>query len=171
MIWSKLLIRSAVFGTVVVTLLDTVGYVAMVSGVSMQPTLNPDERKDYVFLNKWSARNFEFERGDIVSLISPKDQDMKLIKRIVGFEGDVIRTKHKKKVVEIPKGHCWVEGDNLQHSYDSNDFGAVPIGLIYAKANRIVWPPSRWGKIPQGDIHDDRFIVKQNLKVTLFPNP
>lgn len=166
----KVLIRSVTFGTVIVTFLDNVGYVAMVSGVSMQPTLNPDQKTDYVFLNKWPVRNFELERGDIVSLLSPKDQDVKLIKRIVGFEGDVIRTKNKK-VVEIPRGHCWVEGDNLNHSYDSNDFGTVPVGLIYAKANRIIWPPTRWGQIPQKHIHDDRFIDKQNPRVTLFPNP
>jgi hypothetical protein len=32
----KVLIRSVTFGTVIVTFLDNVGYVAMVSGVSMQ---------------------------------------------------------------------------------------------------------------------------------------
>ena len=79
----KILIRSVTFGTVIVTFLDNVGYVAMVSGVSMQSTLNPDQKTDYVFLNKWPVRNFELERRDIVSLLSPKDQDVKLIKRIL----------------------------------------------------------------------------------------
>lgn len=37
-----------------------------------------------------------------------------------------------------------MEGDNLAHSMDSNNFGPVSLGLITAKASYIVWPPSRW---------------------------
>ena len=32
---------------------------------------------------------------------------------------------YRKKIVYIPKGHCWVEGDNHSHSHDSNSFGPV----------------------------------------------
>ena len=28
-------------------------------------------------------------------------------------------------VLVIPRGRCWVEGDNLDHSHDSRDFGPV----------------------------------------------
>lgn len=164
-------LSAAVGLPVAVTFLDTVGYIAQVMGVSMQPTLNPERKTDYVFLNKWKVRHFDLERGEIVALLSPKNPDEKLIKRIVGFEGDVIRTKNKKRGIPIPKGHCWLEGDNTKHSHDSNDFGPVPVGLIYAKASRIVWPPHRWGKLTRDEFHEDRYIVKQNPKVTLFPNP
>lgn len=71
------------------TFLDCVGYVARVDGISMQPALNPDRATtDYVFLNRWAVRSYKVERGDIVSLVSPKDPDQKIIKRVVGVQGN-----------------------------------------------------------------------------------
>ncbi len=62
------------------------------------------------------------------------------------FQGDVVETKgYFKRQVEIPTGHCWVEGDNHGHSLDSNVFGPVALGLIKSKATYIVWPPKRIG--------------------------
>lgn len=81
----------------------------------MQPALNPDTRvsSDYVFLSRWAVHSYDVERGDIVSLISPKDPDQKIIKRVVAFQGDVVSTLgYKKPIVRIPEGHCWVEGDH-----------------------------------------------------------
>lgn len=55
----------------------------------MQPALNPHpDSDDYVFLSKWAVKDLIVERGDIISLISPKDPDQKIIKRIVGLQGD-----------------------------------------------------------------------------------
>lgn len=55
----------------------------------MQPALNPNfGSEDYVFLSKWSVRNIDVQRGDIIALISPKDPNQKLIKRIVGLQGE-----------------------------------------------------------------------------------
>ncbi|XP_064607091.1 mitochondrial inner membrane protease subunit 2-like [Liolophura sinensis] len=133
-----------------VTFFDVVGYVAKVEGASMQPVFNPQGQRsmDYVLLNKWAARNYEFQRGDIVSLVSPSNPDQKIIKRIVGLEGDRIRPlSHDESVVSIPEGHCWVEGDHHRHSLDSNLFGPVPVALITAKASHIVWPPRRWQRL------------------------
>lgn len=64
----------------------------MVSGVSMQPALNPNSSntEDYVFLSKWAMKNMYVKRGDIISLISPKNPKQKLIKRVVGLQGDEI---------------------------------------------------------------------------------
>lgn len=71
-----------------VTLVDTFGYVARVDGISMQPALNPDRNiTDYVFLNRWAIRQLHIQRGDIISLISPKDPEQKIIKRVVGIQG------------------------------------------------------------------------------------
>lgn len=54
----------------------------------MQPALNPTiGSEDYVFLSKWSVKSMQVERGEIISLISPKDPSQKLIKRIVGLQG------------------------------------------------------------------------------------
>lgn len=42
-----------------VTIIDTLGYVARVDGDSMKPTFNPLGNSDYVFLSKFSARNYQ----------------------------------------------------------------------------------------------------------------
>lgn len=92
-------LKSVIIGLPIgITFLDSVGYIARVDGISMQPALNPDRSTtDYVFLNRWAVRGSEIERGDIVSLISPKDPTQTLIKRVVGIEGkvksDIVRLK------------------------------------------------------------------------------
>ncbi|KAM6089597.1 mitochondrial inner membrane protease subunit 2 isoform 2-T3 [Theristicus caerulescens] len=113
---------------VTVTFLDRVACVARVEGASMQPSLNPGGRKasDVVLLNHWSIRNYDVQRGDIVSLVT------------IGY---------KKKYVKVPHGHIWVEGDHHGHSFDSNAFGPVSLGLLHARATHILWPPQRWQKL------------------------
>ncbi|KAM8891931.1 mitochondrial inner membrane protease subunit 2 isoform 5-T9 [Spinachia spinachia] len=82
---------------VTVTALDRLAYVARVEGASMQlcpqPFLNPEGGSDcdVVLLNRWSVRNYEVRRGDIVSVMSPKNPQQKIIKRVIGLEGDFIR--------------------------------------------------------------------------------
>lgn len=115
----------------------------------MQPCLNPDaSQTDYVFLSRFAVRNLQVERGDVVSLMSPKNPEQKLIKRVVGLQGDLINTLgYKKAVVVVPEGHCWIEGDHTGNSLDSNHFGPVSLGLITAKATYILWPPKRFQKL------------------------
>ncbi|XP_036183194.1 mitochondrial inner membrane protease subunit 2 isoform X4 [Myotis myotis] len=78
---------------VAVTFLDRVACVARVEGASMQPSLNPggSQSSDVVLLNHWKVRNFEVQRGDIVSLVSPKNPGQKIIKRVIALEGDIIK--------------------------------------------------------------------------------
>ncbi|XP_074644729.1 mitochondrial inner membrane protease subunit 2-like [Tubulanus polymorphus] len=157
--------------------MDIFGYVAKVEGSSMQPVLNPKQQMqkrsptyDYVLLNKWKARNYDVNRGEIVSLISPNNSDQKIIKRIIGLQGDVVSTLHyKTNYVKIPDGQCWIEGDHHGQSLDSNYFGTVPITLIQAKATHIVWPPSRWSRL-QSEARWDRVfsrIPPEDVKETL----
>lgn len=92
----------------------------------MQPALNPGAEtgvtSDYVFLSRWAVHSYAVERGDIVSLISPKDPEQKIIKRVVAFQGDVVSTLgYKKPFVRIPEGHCWVEGDH------TGEFAAIDV--------------------------------------------
>lgn len=113
---------------VAVTFLDQVACVARVEGASMQPSLNPggSQSSDVVLLNHWKVRNFEVQRGDIVSLVT---------------------MGHKNRYVKVPRGHIWVEGDHHGHSFDSNSFGPVSLGLLHAHATHILWPPERWQKL------------------------
>lgn len=151
------------------TFFDMVGTVVAVEGVSMQPVLNPEsmaghQRRstDYVFLNRWAASSLHFQRGEVVSLVSPSNPSQRYIKRIVALQGDTVKTlSYKESMVLVPSGHCWVEGDHHGRSVDSNFFGPVSTGLITGKASYIVWPPSRWGRL---DIQapDSRRVYKCN---------
>ncbi|XP_072341409.1 mitochondrial inner membrane protease subunit 2 [Scyliorhinus torazame] len=143
---------------VTVTFLDRVAYIARVEGASMQPSLNPPGGTtcDIVLLNRWSVRNYEVQRGDIVSVVSPKDPEQKIIKRVIALEGDIIRTMgHRNRYIKIPNGHLWIEGDHHGHSFDSNVFGPVSLGLVHARASHIIWPPNRWMKL-QTDLPEER---------------
>lgn len=128
----------------------------------MQPALNPDANEtDYVFLSRWAIRDLNVQRGDIISLISPKDPEQKIIKRVVGLQGDVVSTLgYKNEFVKVPEGHCWVEGDHTGNSLDSNSFGPVSLGLLTARATYIVWPPTRWQSIPS-------FLPKQRWPLSI----
>ncbi|SAM01568.1 hypothetical protein [Absidia glauca] len=133
---------------------------ATVDGRSMQPTFNPDantKQSDVVLLNKWAATDHVFKRGEVVTLTSPTHPDHKIIKRIIALPGDTVKPlRSGQKPVRVPKGHCWVEGDEAFHSKDSNSFGTVPIGLINAKVTRILWPPSRFGPVDKKQWPVDR---------------
>ncbi|XP_048655575.1 mitochondrial inner membrane protease subunit 2 isoform X4 [Marmota monax] len=125
---------------VAVTFLDRVACVARVEGASMQPSLNPggSQSSDVVLLNHWKVRNFEVQRGDIVSLVT---------------------MGHKNRYVKVPRGHIWVEGDHHGHSFDSNSFGPVSLGLLHAHATHILWPPERWQKL-ESVLPPERILVK-----------
>ncbi|XP_076064602.1 mitochondrial inner membrane protease subunit 2 isoform X1 [Oratosquilla oratoria] len=156
------MLRAALIGIPIgITFVDCFGYVAKVEGVSMQPSLNPDNsgKSDFVFLSRWYSRAFRIDRGDIVSLISPKEPDQKLIKRVIALEGDLVKTiGYKRKYLRVPEGHCWVEGDHKGHSLDSNLLGPIAVGLITAKASHIVWPPPRWQRL-NSHLPEDRIPI------------
>lgn len=98
------LFRNILIGVPIgVTFLDTVGYVARVEGISMQPVLNPDDKQtDYVFLNRWAVRSYDVQHGDVVIFVSPKFPNQKLIKRIVGLSGDIVATiGYKTPLIEV----------------------------------------------------------------------
>jgi len=60
---------------------------------------------------------------------SPENQNRLCLKRIVAIEGDDITIREdetgSERHITIPKGHCWVEGENAKLSKDSNAYGPV----------------------------------------------
>lgn len=144
-----------------------------VYGRSMQPTLNPDldknvehyidttdnrmniiikrtlRRIERINFQDWvlvkSCRsNFEIKVGDIVTMYNPSTPSDRDIKRVRATENEVVTTRsYKNKVVIVPKGHIWVEGDNSSISKDSNIYGPIPAGLVFGKAVAVIWPLSR----------------------------
>ncbi|KAH9512384.1 Mitochondrial inner membrane protease subunit 2 [Bulinus truncatus] len=100
---------------------------------------------------------------DVFTQVSPKDPSQWLIKRVVALEGDQVKADSCfEEVVDVPKGHCWVEGDNRRCSMDSNNFGPVSMGLITAKATHVIWPPSRWGRLDKKEITGERVTLREN---------
>ncbi|KAM4733374.1 mitochondrial inner membrane protease subunit 2 isoform 2-T3 [Anableps anableps] len=131
---------------VTVTILDKLAYVARVEGASMQPFLNPDvgAQCDVVLLNRWSVRNYQVQRGDIVSVVSPRNPKQKIIKRVIGLEGDFVRTlSYKNRYVRVPDGHLWIEGDHRGHSLDSNCFGPTTSPSLDSFREATRWPTER----------------------------
>jgi hypothetical protein len=45
-----------------------------------------------------------------------------------------------QQMIQVPDGHCWMEGDNLPWSKDSRDYGPVPLGLIKGKVVARIQP-------------------------------
>lgn len=57
---------------------------------------------------------------------NPFDPNERVVKRLIGVDGDWVRPRgNKHDVLRVPEGCCWVEGDNPGISGDSNQFGPV----------------------------------------------
>ncbi|CDH11738.1 probable Mitochondrial inner membrane protease subunit 2 [Zygosaccharomyces bailii ISA1307] len=136
---------------VVMTVNDNVCHVAKIEGSSMRPTLNASDNSvstDWVFLWKLNCRAaHNLRRNDVILFKSPMDPSKTFCKRIKAIQYDAVQARHPypRSVVNIPRNHLWVEGDNVYHSVDSNNFGPISAGLVVGKAIKVIWPPSRWG--------------------------
>ncbi|CAN0891203.1 Mitochondrial inner membrane protease subunit 1 [Linum grandiflorum] len=121
----------------------------LVQGPSMLPTLNYSG--DVLLIEHLSHRLGKLEPGDIVLVRSPVEPRKIVAKRIVGMEGDRVtfltdpsRSENSRTVL-VPKGHVWIQGDNVYASADSRYFGPVPYGLIQGRAFLRVWPVQDFG--------------------------
>ena len=52
---------------------------------------------------------------------------------------DVCRIPDMKKIT-VPKKQIFVMGDNRAQSFDSRNFGSVPVKLVVGRAFAVVWP-------------------------------
>uniref|UniRef100_A0A0A0KVI4 Peptidase S26 domain-containing protein n=2 Tax=Cucumis sativus TaxID=3659 RepID=A0A0A0KVI4_CUCSA len=125
----------------------------LVYGPSMLPTLNLTG--DVLLAEHVSHRVGRVGPGDVVLVRSPRNPRKMLTKRIVGVEGDKVNfypdpaNSNQYQSAVVPKGHVWIQGDNVYASRDSRHFGPVPYGLIEGKAFLRVWPPDCFGRLDQ----------------------
>lgn len=130
---------------VIIAFTDNVATIACCEGRSMQPTINRiGGMSAVVLLDKWSGRSSRFDRGDVVVLNSPTHDGSMVLKRILALGGDYVkRADGRGEPIHVPKGHCWVEGDNPAVSHDSNAFG--PVRAPAPRSERRQGPPRRAG--------------------------
>ena len=123
-------------------------------------------KRDVVLCERWAAHALRIARGDVVAMSSPDEPGTCLVKRVLALEGDwVVATPAAREamawrtggdgaapkdadddVLQVPRGHCWVEGDNPTCSVDSaTSFGPVPLSLVHARVRYVCWPPWRAG--------------------------
>ncbi|EFA77804.1 hypothetical protein PPL_09302 [Heterostelium album PN500] len=111
---------------------------SLCSGSSMQPTLNSSG--DIVFIDKTNMK--PYKRDDIIMAVSPTNPSDNICKRIKYLEGDsiVMDTGYGSRRIDIPKGYCWIEGDNPHSSFDSRSYGCIPMSLIKGRVIFRLYP-------------------------------
>ncbi|KAL0943748.1 mitochondrial inner membrane protease subunit [Colletotrichum truncatum] len=105
------------------------------SGASMLPTF--DIQGDHIIID----RRYRFGRnivvGDLVNYRIPIFRHSEGVKRVLGMPGDYVLVgspdAHSHQMIQVPQGHCWLVGDNLDASRDSRIFGPVPLALVKGK--------------------------------------
>lgn len=125
--------------------------VASVPGPSMLPTFNISG--NVVLVDRISPRFCKIAPGDIVIVVSPENPRKVITKRLIGVEDDSVtylvdpKNSEKCNTVVVPKGHIWVQGDNIYDSRDSRDFGPVSYGLLYGKVFWRICPMKDFGPL------------------------
>ncbi|CAI9088907.1 OLC1v1023362C1 [Oldenlandia corymbosa var. corymbosa] len=123
----------------------------LVYGPSMLPTLNLTG--DVLLVEHLSTSLGKVGPGDVVVVRSPENPRKCITKRILAMGGESVtflvdpNNSDRTRSVMVPKGHVWIQGDNIYASRDSRQFGPVPYGLIQGKAFWRVWPPEGFGSI------------------------
>jgi hypothetical protein len=96
---------------------------------------------------------------------SPIRNDQHIAKRVIGLPRDIVRTRSDcdTRLVEVPAGHYWVEGDaGPEMSMDSNYFGPVPRELIVSTLDFTCFPVKHFGPFQWQVDLSHRLATNQN---------
>lgn len=124
---------------------------------SMLPTVNPGERVVVLGVSGGMP-----ERSDIVYFRFEENGAEYHIKRAAGLPGDTVEIRNRKFYLNgeprdepylyeerivyeygpetVPENHIFVLGDNRNNSYDSTEWGFLPLENVMGKAVMIYWP-------------------------------
>ena len=109
-------------------------------GPSMIPTIrdgNLSLAGDVLLVDKLTPRFTGYRKQDVVITKSPMKLNSILCKRVIATAGEHAIVEGQKYLV--PEGHIWLEGDNKSQSFDSRDFGPVPINLVEGRVILKIW--------------------------------
>jgi signal peptidase I len=149
------IVQTLIMAVVLYFLIDTVVGRVRVENISMQPTLHEGE---FILVNKLAYRLGSVERGDIV--IFHHDATDDYIKRVIGLPGDKVEVRGEQVYInghmlsekyiaasprytgawEVPEGQLFVLGDNRNQSFDSHNWGFVPLDRVVGRALVVYWP-------------------------------
>lgn len=64
-------------------------------------------------------------KASLMRIRSPEKYRDSVIKRIVGVQGDYIAHRRTGRIMRVPDGMCWLEGDNPLMSRDSTEYAVL----------------------------------------------
>ncbi|GMN43316.1 hypothetical protein TIFTF001_012514 [Ficus carica] len=144
-----------------------VATVVLPYGPSMIPTL--PITGNLLLAERISTRFGLVGPGDIVLVRSPQNPRIVATKRLIGVEGDSVTyvvdpgKSDRRETIVVPKGHVWVEGDNIYNSRDSRNYGPVPYGLVQGKIFLRMWPPKDFGSLRNSSVKNPPSDEVQSL--------
>ncbi len=148
--------------------IDTV----IILGISMEPSFHSGQR---ILVSKVAYRIHEPERGDVIVFKPSNSEKGEFIKRIIALPRDTVEVKDGAVYVngielkepyiksppgyplttqKIPANNYFVLGDNRNRSNDSHNGWVVPRQNIHGKAWVTIWPPPKWGLVPEHSLSD-----------------
>ena len=148
--------------------IDTV----IILGISMEPSFHTGQR---ILVSKVAYRIHEPERGDVIVFTPSNSEKGEFIKRIIALPRDTVEVKDGAVYVngielkepyiksppgypltmqKIPANNYFVLGDNRNQSNDSHNGWVVPRQNINGKAWVTIWPPPKWGLVPEHSLSD-----------------
>lgn len=115
--WGKSIIIAILIAFFIKTFIFNSTYVM---GSSMEPTLHPQDR---LFSEKISTYFKKYNRGDIVVLKAPDENNKDYIKRIIAIEGDRIQIKEGNVYINDELSQeLYIENDSYTHTYGESDW-------------------------------------------------
>lgn len=87
--------------------------------------------------------------GEIVVFKSPNifPCDFR-VSRVTALGGQMVRpVDRKRSILKIPQYSLWLEADNRENCEDTCHDGSVSKKMVVGLAEKIIWPPWRWGTI------------------------
>lgn len=152
----------------------------IVIGISMEPSFHNEQR---LLINKIAYRLHEPERGDVIVFQPANSQQGDFIKRIIALPNDTIEIKKEAvyingeklnepyiksppnytiKQQKIPENSYFVLGDNRNRSNDSHNGWVVPRQNITGKVWLSIWPPVKWGLVPDYSLTEQPAGARSN---------